>query len=345
MKYAIFVSSYKIEELHIFQKNEKFFNKVADIAELFIMVNPTIFEKASKMTFGNIKTTITPGIPDMMSPYDEGSYRHAGNLNLLAELYGNDFYAFLFCDPDIVFTNERLLDMLLSNHSRGADIIGSNWDKTIPSKWQDFPAPHFISLKNSVLHHSTVDFRPNLEKSFKKRQIGKKYKSLIVANKFPILKKLNGFLTFGLLLLKKNLSTDTGYYLRGVVHRHKLKVKFIENEVNYYNLVDLERIKKGLNRFIRNWAPYYFGFIPKRETYRSALIENHFKVYKETRPEELFLDNELVALHFRSVRVINQQKQNGLDTNIAFVKSESNFLNISYKTYRRSPKFQVIKED
>ena len=130
-------------------------------------MNPEILKEAHTYEFGKIAVEIISGIPDFFTPFDEGSYRHAGNLNLMIEKFGSMYDKVILCDPDIIFTNPETLKILAETHECGTAVIGSEWDKTIPSKWRDFPAPHLISIDMSKINFNVVDMRPALEKSFK----------------------------------------------------------------------------------------------------------------------------------------------------------------------------------
>lgn len=315
-EFAFLVSAYKPSELEIFSANRNFFDQIVDRADIKIAVNPGILKKAHTYEFGKIAVEIIPGIPDFFTPFDEGSYRHAGNLNLLIEKFGSNYDKLVLCDPDIIFTNPKALKILVETHGSGSAIIGSEWDKTIPSKWRDFPAPHLISIDMSKINFDVVDMRPALEKSFKKRNAAKKLKGFITDNKLFLLRKLNGFLTFILVAMKRNLSSDTGYHFREYTKFHSIPVSLIVNEVNYYNLLDLTRIRRSINRFIRNWAPDLIGIIPRVNVYRSALIEKHFHIYKYLRPEELSIGGSLIAFHFRSVKTFHRGSDKLLSMNM-----------------------------
>lgn len=334
---------YSLAEAAYILKNLPYFDSLVPKVKVAIMVNPPIFEAVSKyLDIANHDyIELLKGIPDFFTPQDEGSYRHAGNLNLMLDRYFDDCNILVMADPDVVYIDNDFFSKLISNHLLGFDIIGLEWDKTIPSKWKDFPAPHFISINCNKINLALVNMRPMLELSYKKREQAKLFKQLIQKNNSFPLSKLNGFLNFVLLFFKKNLSADTGYKFRDLAKRCGYRILLINSVVNYYNYQQLIDLRKNFHVIIRSWLPELVNLFPKVSIYQSCLIDKYFDLYKTSRPEEMFFDGKVVALHFRTVRVRNQQREAAIAMNRQFVESV-NFAELETSVYIRDPKFYKI---
>ena len=336
------ISIYKLEELSYVLRNVDFFEQLDMVFSIHVICNPQIFKEAfEKISLSNTNLiNIEKGIPDFFTHYDEGSYRHAGNLNILCQKYSN-VDQIILSDPDIIFTDRLFFSKLKKKHDNGYAVIGLEWDRTIPSKWRDFPAPHFISIDPAKVNLHLLDFRPYLEASYTRRQQTLTIKKFIAFFKRNNIWFVPGLLMFFLMLLKKNLSMDTGYFFRKLSNRRKLKVFLVENSVNYYNYNVLSNVINKIPRPLRK-IPVMLKLVPDVKYYVSCLIKDYFYLYKKTRPEEMILEGEISALHFRSVRVINQQKADSLNLNLEFINRVKPF---SLKTdyYIRDPKF--IKVD
>lgn len=337
------ISMYSLTELDYIFKNLKYFDALDSGLKVAIAVNPSIFEEVVKRIDleQHCYIEILRGIPDFFTQYDEGSYRHAGNLNIFLDRFAGEYNFLVMADPDIVYISKNFFANIINKHLEGYDIVGLEWDKTIPSKWKDFPAPHFISINCNRVNPALVNMRPMLEISQKKRLIGANFKKLIQMNRIYPLSLLNGFLSFFLLYFKKNISADTGYMFRNYSNRFGYRTHLIESVVNYYNYLSLLAIRKNFNVLIRNWLPEALSLFPKVKIFPSCLIENYFEIYKATRPEEMYFAGEVVAIHFRTVRVRNQQKEVAIAMNKEFVeKLDINQLVTAH--YIRKPKFVKI---
>lgn len=338
------MSIYKIDELSYVLKNVHFFNNLDVNYDLRLICNPKIIDDVShQLKISKVDIIhVEKGIPDFFTPYDEGSYRHAGNLNILIQKYAKANQIIL-CDPDIVFIDQDFVNKIIHLHNMGKDIVGLEWDKTIPSKWRDFPAPHFISIDTDRINTHLINLRPFLEGSFGKRKRHKKLKKIAAHVKRFKIRLLPGILTVGLLYLKKNLSSDTGYFLRDFVHRRRYSIFLIENSINHFNYLVLHKIlKKGISRIIRK-IPVFLKLVPNVKHYTSCLIEDNYDIYKKTRPEEMIINDVVVALHFRSVRVLNQQPEGSLNLNLDFINTTDLFSLETHK-YIKNPKFKKIND-
>lgn len=337
------ISMYSLSEADYVLKNLKYFDSLELNVRVVIIVNPAIFDTVGQyLDIANHSYIETlKGIPDFFTQYDEGSYRHAGNLNILLDRYSDECNFLVMADPDIVYIKQDFFAGLISKHLEGFDIIGLEWDKTIPSKWKDFPAPHFISINCNKVNPALVNMRPMLELSYGKREKAKVFKKLIQKNRRLPFSLLNGFLNFILLYFKKNLSADTGYKFRDLAKRCDYRVLLITNVVNYYNYLSLLELRKNFNVLVRNWLPEMANLFPKVSIYPSCLIEKYFDIYKATRPEEVYFAGQVVALHFRTVRVRNQQKEIAVAMNKEFVAKVS-VDDLVTSHYVRDPKFTKI---
>ena len=341
-KLIIGISIYKLDELSYILSNVDYFSNLDTVCSIHVICNPAIILDAQEiLDVENVHNiNLEKGIPDFFTPYDEGSYRHAGNLNILARKYSNSEQIIL-CDPDIIFVKQSFFTDLKKSHDDGAAIIGLEWDLTIPSKWRDFPAPHFISIDPQKINIDLIDFRPYLESSFKKRERNKKFKKVVARVNQTKIRLIPGLMNFLLLYFKKNLSSDTGYFFREFILRRKYSVKLIGNSVNYYNFRAILNILKNISRVVRK-LPARLGLVPKVSHYTSCLIDDYFYLYKATRPEEMVFNDEVCAIHFRSVRVANQQNKSALQLNLEFLdKVDVSTLVTSH--YVRNPKFMKVE--